>query len=251
MLAVDVDFEIAGFKPQTFWLYAVFPMTALGSTAPDSLVPEVLEAAAGRARLCIPLADVYDNTMVKWPLSMHMTIHKARLPGSEIIARSAPIELNSVDVPDGALARQAAAPPLEYYDSLTKVAEFFNSRRVRYKVCIERFPNLQPRLTPAYRAWETRHREQVDVVSRLEFALLKVMAGGQAGRAVEIQDGIRTATLQAHRNTPEPEYRRQCDLALEDFADTEDLSDLAISDELEVIRKHDSPPAAKAQREDS
>jgi len=242
ILAVDVDFEIADFKPDSFWLYATFPMNAMGSAGPESMIPQPLDTATGRARLCIPLTDVYENPMVQWPLTMNLTVHKLRDLGSEIVAYTAPIKINSLDIPAGVKERQAAAPPVEYYDSLSSASEFFNRRLVRYKVCIERFPALQPQMTPAYRAWERRHQEQIDLVSRVQFELFKVMAGGDAGRAVEIQDGIRSVTLEANRNTPAAKYRQQCNQALEEFADTEDLSDLAISDELELIRKHDPQP---------
>jgi hypothetical protein len=247
ILAVDVDFDIAGFEPKTYWLYAIFPMNTMGSAGADSMVPEGLHVAAGRARLCIPLKDIYAHSMVRWPLTMQVTVHKLRGAGSEIVAYTAPIKLKAVEVPAEALERQAAAPDDEYYDSLKKVTEFFNSRLARYKICIERFPAMQPQMTPAYRAWETRHREQIDLVSRVQFDMFKVMAKGNAGIAASIEDDIRNAALEAYRKAPEAQFSQQCKIALEDFADTEDLSDLAISDEIELIRQQEKKTAEQAR----
>jgi hypothetical protein len=251
ILVVDVDFEVVDFQQKAFWLYAIFQTTAMQSIGPDSLIPRPLEAAAGRARLCIPLADIHENPLVKWPLKMYLTVYKAGRSGPETVAFTDPINLKSTDVPEGALERQAEAPPVEYYDSLTKVAEFFNSRLGRYKICIERFPDIQPQLTPVYRAWESRHREQIELVSRLQFDLFQVTANGHAGYAAFMQDGLRDATLEANRKMPAEKFRQQCKVALADFADSEDVSDLAISDELELIRKHNPPSAGNVPRENS
>jgi len=245
VVSVDVEFQIADFEPKTFRFMANFPTKGLGSTgALDPGNSPYIESASGKVHLCVPLDELYESPMVLWPLSMRVEVLRETGGGSGTIAgSSSSVKFNAVDSPAGALERQAKAPPEEYYDALRHVSGFFNSRMTRYKACIARFPAMQPALTRAYRAWEGRHRADIDFVAELQFEDIKARFDGREVIAARIYDVTVQAAMKFFEDMPAAELKTQCENALAELADTEDVSDSAISDELKVLRRYQPGPS--------
>jgi len=241
VIEADVDYQIADFAPKTFHFLALFPTGGLGSMSPlDSENTPYIASATGKAHLCIPLGEVYDHPTMQWPLSMQVMVLRDRPDGrgGSGVATSRSVKFHVLDTPERELARQAAALPVEYSDALAKVSAFFANRVSIYKACIQRFPAMQPAMTKSYRAWEARHRDSIDLATAAQFESLTIEAGGREDVAMRIYDDSMETMIQGYLSYAEGDLKRHCQFSLEDFSDLEDLPDLAVSDELKVIRKY-------------
>src|SRR3954465_8548955 len=77
ILSVDVQFQIADFKPGAYIIVAMFPTVGFGSMSPDDPGNQpMLQHASGKVHLCISLQDVYEDPGVLWPLSMRAAMLK-------------------------------------------------------------------------------------------------------------------------------------------------------------------------------
>jgi len=235
VVSVDVDFQIADFQAKTFRFMASFPTAGQGSMSPlEHEDAPYLESASGKAHVCVPLHELYDHPSVIWPLSMRMSIlQETSESGGKMVGWSSSVKFDALDAP----ARAAAALPEEYYDALRHTWEFFNGRLERYKACIARFPAKQPAYTRIYREWEGRHRAAIDFVTQLQYDDLKTRADGRDSMAMRMYDGMIGGMQKFYEAMPEAKLKQQCEFLMEDFADTEDISDSAVSDELATLRK--------------
>jgi hypothetical protein len=198
-----------------------------------------LQSAAGKLRLCVPLREVYEADDVSFPLRMRLSLYRAEGDGTSVAVTSIrSLQFQSPDVPARNLELQAARPPQEYYDALTKASGYLNGRAVLYKACIERFPARQPTLTPAYRAWEGRHMEQIEMVSLAQFGANLEHARGRADIAAMVEDGQTKAMREFHARMPVERLNLECDRIIEDAVAADDLTDDAIADEIEIVRKY-------------
>ena len=237
MLSVDVEFQVADFVPGEYYLIVMFPTSGRGSMSPNdpSNMP-ALTHPSGKARLCVPLAEVYEHPDMKWPLSMAVRLMRVRPDGSgsgDTSSRS--VKFLSPDIPAEALERQANAPPEEYALSLETAASYFDQRNACYKVCIARFPATQPVFTKAFRAWETRHAKDIEFVARAKYAGYLRTYKGRTDVAARIDETMQEAQLKGYRSMTDAQLKQQCDWTLDELRDPEDLTDNAVGDELKII----------------
>lgn len=242
ILTIDLEFRIADFSGGPFRLAPLFltgPGTSAGFSVDGRDPSLVLESAEGRARMCVPLSNFYaeDSGLVDWPLELRFTILKMDGQGTgRGVASSKTIKLNAVDVPADAVERRAAKPP-EISDALTASFRYFERRNARYKACLKRFPELQPRLTPAYRAWEVRHKNDIDLVAQLELEERTLQSRGRVDVAMTILDRGSLAELERHVAMSEEALKASCDSILEESRPADDLTETMIGDYLAVLRK--------------
>lgn len=202
VLGIDVEFHIRNFTPGGFRLMARFSTRSLGTTSPGARGDyPYLQSPSGKVHLCVPLAELYDSETVVWPLTMMVSVHEDldAAGSSRVQADTSTVQLKSSDVPAEALARQAAAPPIEYHDALMKTFGYFEARAAMYKVCIRRFPETQPQFTPAYRRWEERHAADIAMVSELQFQEYKVVVRNNMQVAAKVFDSAARRALQVLR----------------------------------------------------
>lgn len=217
VLAVDFEYRIADFSTGHF---RVLPLFKTGYTSSNTFDPEgrkadiELDSATGRAHLCLPLAHLYAKHAleVTWPLELQLIILKGDVSGGgRSVAMSPLFKLNSVDVPAAALERQAKAPPPQVQAALESAFNNFATRSALYKVCLQRFPALQDRLTPAYRAWETRNKADIDWVSSLKFEVLKEESRDGARGAMMAIDHMDAATRAFYDSWTSAQLTPQCE----------------------------------------
>lgn len=251
LVVVDVEYQIADFQPKAFRFMASFPTEGLGSMSPlDSRNSPYLESASGKAHLCVPLKEVYDYARTVWPLSMRISMLRETdaSGGGSMVGSSSSVKFNALDAPARAAERAGQALPEEYYDALRHTWDFFNNRLERYKACIARFPATQPTFTRVYRTWEGRHRAAIDFVSQLQYDDLMARADGRESMAMKMYDSMTGLNQKYFEAMPEAKLKPQCEMLMEDFADTEDISDSAISDELATLHKYHPESAVEKEK---
>jgi hypothetical protein len=239
LIGFDVEYRIKDFTADTYFLMPLWATAGEGSDAPAGMsdYPR-LEAAAGKVHVCVALAEMYDSPTTQWPLTIWLSLMKMQPDGSSLwIEGLRKVKFNALDIPAEALARQAEGPPIEYYDNLKKVWNFFEARLARYKVCNQRFPAGQAAMTKAYRRWEARHADEVQFVSELQFDQYLFSMHGNTARATYTFDAVRALTLRGYTEMPAESLRQQCDIALSEFSDPEDMTDNIIGDEVAYLRK--------------
>jgi len=238
-IALDLEYRIKDLGAGAVYIIPFFKTAGDGSTTPgDPSTYPALAAAAGRAHLCVPLAEMYAVPMLDWPITVVLNLMQTLPNGSMmIIASLRPMKFNAADTPEGALARQAERPPIEYYDALKTVWNFFETRLARYKACNQRFPEGQPALTVAYRRWESRHTAALQLASELQFDFYLMSMNGHTPEATMMFDGARESMLNSYAQWPVENLRRECARILSEFSDTEDLSDNVFTDEIAYLRK--------------
>ncbi len=242
VVVADVQFQIADFRPDTYFILVMFPTAGFGGVSPgDTADTPMLQHSSGKVRLCVPLQEVYDHPRVLWPLSMSFQLLKKTDTRSSLgIASTPKMKFKSADAP----ANQNLFPD-EYYDALQRTNTYFDTRAILYKVCIARFPAAQPELTKAYRAWEARHRADIELVAELQFEDLKNTAKGRADFAASIADSMFAASLKSYEGFPPAVLKRQCDMKLAEFADPDDTTDLVVGDQMAILRKHSGKDRSK------
>ncbi len=241
-LSVDAQFQIADFEPDTYFTIVLFPTAGFGAMSPgDSSDTPMLEHASGKVHLCVPLQEVYDHPRMTWPLSITvLLLKKGEANQSASVASSRKVAFKSPDAPAG-----RKALPDEYFDALTRTNSFFDNRQAIYKVCIARYPAMQPAFTKAYRAWEARHRANIELVAELQFEHYKEITKGRADSAANLADSMTASTRQRYEGMKPASLKQECDRELAEFVDPDDTTDLIIGDELEVLRQHSGKAAEK------
>jgi hypothetical protein len=193
VITVDFEYRAVGFGTAQFWLSVEFRIGPIyrvfDAGGRDPTIP--MEFAAGRVRMCMPLAGLYgaDALSVSWPLEMRVVMRKGNLPVSLEVASSPGFKLNVADIPPAALEKQAKAAPPEVDSALIEAYDHVDMHRAMYELCREKFPNIHGRLIPAYREWESRHDDDLDFISRLMFEQLSEQYAGRVHIATAILDG--------------------------------------------------------------
>jgi len=240
VIGVDVEYHIADFEPGAYLLHAAFDTEDPAGMTPGRAADyPKLNFPAGRAHLCIPLKPVYEHPTVRFPLSMHVRL--TRLDKDMTTQRAAvapPMAFRATDLPHGALERMAAAAPPEYHLALGKAYVYFANLGVLYKLCIEKHPDLQTAYTQTYRAWEARHRSDIDLVTNLQFDSYLKRVGGRADLAAKFDDQARVAFRNIYEKDGPAELKRSCDRILHDMAEGENMTRNHIGEQLEIVRKY-------------
>ena len=242
VIAVDVQFRIANFQPRSYFLLAMFPTAGYGAMSPAGPGDTaMLEHASGTVHLCVRLQEVYDHPAMAWPLSMRVQLLKGNDERHvDSAAFSSPVKFKSPDAP-------AARRPDEYYDSLKHASSYFDNRVVLYKLCIAHFPATQPAFTKAYRAWEGRHRADIELAAELQFENYKDMVGGRTDQATTVLDGVAAASRKYYEDLPAAALKHECDMKLSEMADPDDTTNIVVGDEMAVLRKYSKKTAEKAK----
>jgi hypothetical protein len=242
VLTLDIEYRIADFSAKQFKMSPQFKTGTRGSRSLDidGKEPEVLlDHAAGRLRLCLPLAQNYlEAERVLWPLELFMYLLKEHEGGGSVaVAFTKPVKLNAIGVPAAALEKQAKAPPPEFEDALEFVFDHFQQRAAVYKVCLQKFPALQPRLTPAYRTWESRHRDDADYVTGIKLEALKEHYSGRTDVAMNVIDHIAEAQREGIASLDKASLEQQCERVIERANPEDDDTEGLVGDYLVEMRK--------------
>ena len=245
VIGVDVEYHVAKFVPDSLFLIALFPTDDGGSTGPgDSTNTPALTSADGTAHLCVPLTSIYANEHMRWPLRMFVLIIEMQGRRGQGTATSRTLKFNALDPPPGALEPKLDGPAEKYADSVKGSWEYLANRTVRYKACIARFPDMQQALTRAYRAWESRHRADMDLVAEAKFEMDKARHQGRADVAAETSDAFMDGQIAGLQQLPVERIRSQCQSSLEEFRDPDDQTNGAIGDYIDYVKKYraEHPP---------
>ncbi len=241
VFTLDFEYRVADFVPETFYI-ELLVATGHGSSMPGSEFGESLkglevEVPAARVRMCLPLAELFEATRVEWPLRISLIVLK-RDEGSRRFSQAAlqgPFKLVA-DTPQSALDRLAKTPP-EIGDALVAAHKYFHQRALRYKACLQRFPTLRTQLTPTYRAWEVRHRKDIDLVSEMWFEAQSARNEGRGDIATVAMDHVAEAELEALMTLSDGMLRAECKDLLERSQPADDLTQDMIGDSLEILRE--------------
>jgi hypothetical protein len=242
VLTVNLEYRIADFAAGKFRILPLYKTGVTSSNSFDDNDNEEgieLGTAAGRVLLCLPLASLYEKHAleVTWPLELFIIILKLdpQGGGGRGVAMSPPFKLNAADVPVAALERQAKAPPKEVQLALESAFNNFTTRAATYKLCIRKFPQMQARLTPAYRTWESRNKADIEWVSALQFEALKEESGGDAQGAMTRIDQMQAGVSTFFESWTAAQLAPQCD---DIIAQTDPKEvDLPLARDLATLRK--------------
>jgi len=245
VIGIDIEYHVAKFVPDGLCLTALFPTDEGSSTGPgDPTNTPPLTSADGTVHLCVPLASIYANEHMRWPLSLFVIMIEMQGRRGQGVGVSRTLKFNALDPPPGALAPKVDGPAEKYLDSVKGAWEYLTVRTARYKACIARFPNLQPALTRAYRGWEARHRADIELIAESKFELDKTRAKGRADVAAGNEDAFVQAQMDAYEMMPVERAKQLCQGTLEELADPEDETNGAIGDYIEYVKQHraEHPP---------
>jgi len=240
VLVADVQFRIAKFEPKKYFLEPMFLTAGFGSMSPAGPGDTaMLEHASGTVHLCVRLQEVYDHPAMAWPLSMRIQMLKVT-DGRNVDSAgfSSQVKFKSSDAP-------ADRRPDEYYDSLKHASSYFDNRLLLYKLCIAHYPATQPAFTKAYRAWEGRHRADIELAAELQFENYKNMVGGRTDQATTVLDGVAAASRKYYEDLPAAALKHECDMKLSEMADPDDTTNIVVGDEMAVLRKYSKRTAEK------
>ncbi len=246
IITVDFEYRLSDFSPGRFEVTPLFKTGTNQSRSfdVDGKDPAVkLPSAAGRMRMCVPLAVLYDAEGVFWPLELWvMIVMEDGARGRKLgITTSKPVKFNAVDVPPAALARQAKAPPPEYDDALEYSFGYYRTQGNVYKACLQRFPPLQSKLTPAYRTWESRHRNDIDFVWTLKFESLRNQFDGRGDVAMTVLDDVAAFELKDLASWDAERLRDRCEEILEQLNPEDDHTAGMVSHHLVILRNWQAP----------
>jgi hypothetical protein len=240
VIGVDVEYHIADFEAGNFLLHAVFDTEEqVGMTLGRIEDYPALTSAAGRVHLCVPLNDVYEHPTIRFPLKMSVTLSRREhdVPkGRMAVAR--PLEFQAVDLPRGASERMAAAAPPEYHAALQRAHVSFSMLGIQYKVCVERHPDMQLAYTQAYRAWESRHRADIDLVTEQYFEMLRKRVGGRADLAARFADESMAGFRKIYEEENPSAFRRSCEKTSREMAEDAGMTPGHLAKELQTVHKY-------------
>ena len=160
-VGIDVEYHIADFQPGGYELVVHFAEIAFGSTKivndgkPDG---RLLTQPQGRAHLCAPLGGLFREDDVRWPLQMHVSLHKRTGARSSVLyAETQRVPFPSTQISNRALQRQKESFSDEYYFSLDAILAFHDQQVATYKACVDRLPDTVAILDAPFRAWTQGH----------------------------------------------------------------------------------------------
>jgi len=238
VLEADVEFQIPGFMPNKFFLMPRFP-TTYGTTTPGSRAdtPFLLNAR-GRAHICVPLAEIFDDASVRWPLTLNISINEVQSDNSSRpLADSKTIAFSPFDGPAGANARRSEQPPEDYVRALMRAFTFFESHRALNSVCGIRLPELQEDFARVYPTWNTRHTDIITLINTLQLEQFRLSGKYQPEVASRIFESVRASIAKEYEKLPETALRETCRAAAGEMADENYDIDAAIGNELRIVRR--------------
>jgi hypothetical protein len=239
VIGIDLEYHVAKFVPDSLILTALFPTDEGSSTGPgDSTNTPPLTSADGTVHLCVPLTSIYDNDRVRWPLSLFVIMIEMQGRRGQGVGTSRTLKFNGLDPPPGALAPRVDGPAEKFADSVKGAWDYLALRTARYKGCIARFAQMQPPLTRAYRAWESRHRADMDLIAEAKFEMDKARSKGRADMAAATEDSFMDAQIDGLQQMPVELARSQCEGTLEELKDPDDQTDGAIGEYIEFVKKY-------------
>jgi hypothetical protein len=238
VLELDVEYHIADFAPDKFFLMVGFPTNSLGLMSPGERDDfHILRSPSGKAHLCVPLQEVYEHRGVQWPLSFQVNINEQFTGHSEIVASSRKAQLNSVDVPAGALEMQNQAPPEDVQRALMMVFGYVETQGALNKVCPARFPDLQATFIKTYRAWETRNSANIKQVQAMQYDAFSSTMQTPAS-AANAFDATREATVKYLSALEDSKLRPVCKSAIESLGDETGDLPTATAVNFEVVQDY-------------
>ncbi len=249
VIGIDVDYQITNFAPDQYYLVGMFPTAGSGAmNTRNRDDKDFLRAASGKAHFCVPLREVYEHPTMRWPLTMWVMVMKMKSENSSVsVTQSRVVHLKATDLPERALKAQAQELPEEYQDALNRLFSYFGSRAGRYKACLARFPAMQPAFTKGYRAWESKHRAQIDLVYEAQFESYKAQVGDRTDVAANLDEAATGIFTDAFMKFPDAELKQQCQLGLEEVTDPIDNTNDAIGDRLAILRKYSHKTAENSK----
>jgi hypothetical protein len=217
LVEVDVEYHVADFVPEKFLLFVRFPtVTNSSKSVDDEARFRFLKAPSGRAHLCLPLKSLYrPGGAMRWPLTFRVSINeeigKSR---SHVVADTRVVHLNSVDVPEGALALQNRLPPQDVQQALIMVFSHLELQGAHKSVCPARFPDLADRLVKSYRAWESSDAAIIRQIQELKYETDRASMPDEAS-AARAFDAARASYLEYLKSFEEPRLRGICEDAID------------------------------------
>ena len=213
-VGIDVEYHIAEFQPGSYELVVHFAEIAAGSTkivSDDNTDGHLLTQPQGRAHLCAPLGGLFREDDVRWPLQMHVSLHKRTGGRSSLLyAETQRIAFPSSQVSKRALQRQTEAFSDEYYFSLDAILAFHDQQVASYKACVERLPDTAAILDAPFRAWTAQHGAMFAQMEALQMQVYGEITRGTtetpAGRMAE----VRREFTNFLERLPDVSLRRRC-----------------------------------------
>jgi hypothetical protein len=216
LVEVDLEYHVADFVPGKFILFARFPTVTFSSRSVDDDVrTRYLKAPSGRAHLCLPLETLYrQGSGMRWPLTFQVSLNEeVGESRSHVRADSRVVHLNSVDVPEEALALQNKLPPKDVQLALMMVFSHVELQGAHHNVCPARFPNLAAGLVKKYRAWESRDGELIKQIQELTYESSRASIPDEAS-AARVFDSTRASYVEYLKSLEEPMLREACEDAM-------------------------------------
>jgi hypothetical protein len=245
VIEIDVEYHVANFLPDKFYLVVQFPTVSLNWASPGTGDWPKLQSPSGKVHLCVPLKEMYESRSVRWPLSLVVRLLEQFPEYSQLKTESRSVPLNSVDVPAGALKRQAEAMPEDVQRALMSLFGFVEQKGAMHKICSERFADLQAGFIKTFRAWETRNAVYIRQIQEMQYAAY-LESFGNAAVAAQVFDMNRAATVKFLNELKEPELRKHCEGGMEALSDETSDVPTASAVNFEIVQKY---LAAKAKPE--
>jgi len=214
VLGIDVEFHVQDFEAGRYELMVHFAELVPGSTkiAGDNRgEPRMLSTAHGTAHLCVPLAALFREDDVRWPLRMHISLQKRTGPRSSLLyAQTQFVEFPSPDLSAKVQQRQKLAPPDDYYYALDSVFGFGEEHMALYKGCVERFPETAATLDAPYRAWSERNAALFEQMTALQLERYTEMTRGTDQNAANRMRAARDDYVEYVDKQSDVTLRRRC-----------------------------------------
>jgi hypothetical protein len=249
VLEADVEFHIADFKAGEFFLEVRFPTTYGSKSVGTRATTPNLRAPHGRAHLCVPLAEIFEDPGVRWPLTAIVSVHQD-LPGGAYhpVADSRLTTFSSFDAPTGLAAERASAPPEDYVRALMKAFSFFETPRAMNVVCPARFPAMQETFARTFPAWQTRNARMIEYINALQIEQFMLSGRYPEEAAQQVFESIRGTFKTEIEKFSDAALNEACRAAARDLADLNFDANGAIGNELRIVRQwQETRPGLRAQ----
>jgi hypothetical protein len=190
VIGVDVEFHIENFRPDAFFVLPQFPTLSATTMSPGNPGDDpALHADSGKVHLCVRLEEPYESVNLKWPMTMMLGLYEETAERSgRMVAHTESIGFHGLDIPAESLARQASAPPENYVKALLEVFNYIEQQGAIYKTCITTLPDVQPKFTPIYRAWESRNATVIAQVEEQQIEQFRIEMKGNMQYAMYMYD---------------------------------------------------------------
>jgi hypothetical protein len=160
-IGIDVEYHVHEFTPGAYRLIVHFAELVPGSTTivgDDVAGGRWLANAHGKAHLCAPVAGLFREDDVRFPLEMYVSLQKANGPRSWLLyGETRKVSFPSPDANAQMLERTRLAPSMEFYASLDLAFGFHEENVAGYEACVARFPETREWLDASYQSWTQQH----------------------------------------------------------------------------------------------